>query len=376
MKTEMKRAAVSLAALTLAAGSAGAQSNLTLYGIVDAGAQWNEQYSASSGQQASAWSIESGYQSGSRFGLRGAEPLGGGWSTIFTLEGGFDATTGQSSQGGALFGRQVWAGLQARFGQIVAGRIPTPSSGTGSFDMFSAVDPFGAGFGINAIGSTFVAANALREDNAVLYATPSLGGFRGAAGYSFNRGGAESVPQDGNSRAATLAAAYGSGPIYIVATYDWLGYPAAGSTTANAGLPDEKLLQIGATWDLKLVKLYGAFASQSDISAVRAGVSIAPPSGLASYDNTAWMFGATVPLLGGQLMASYQDSNGSSTSYPTPTGTAVFDPDYSVWGLGYQYPFSRRTNWYAGYGHVSADGSLSSTQVARKQFGTGLRHRF
>ncbi len=210
----MKRSAISLALLALVCGSAQAQSSVTLYGIVDASVQWNKQYSSTSAQQESVWSIDSGYQSGSRFGLRGSESLGNGLTAIFTLEGGFDASTGQSTQGGLLFGRQAWAGLQGGWGSVAAGRIPTPSSGTGSFDMFGAVDPFTAGFGINAIGSTFVAANALREDNAVLYVTPLLGGLKAAAGYSFNRGGSETSPQGSNSDAVNLAASFSAGPFY------------------------------------------------------------------------------------------------------------------------------------------------------------------
>jgi GBP family porin len=372
----MKRSAIGLALLSIFCGGAAAQSNVTLYGIIDVSTQWNRQYSSGTQKQESAWSIDSGYQSGSRFGLRGTEALGRSLSAIFTLEGGFDASTGQSTQGGLLFGRQAWLGLQGGLGTVVLGRIPTPSSGTGSFDMFAAVDPFGAGFGVNAIGSTFVAANALREDNAVLYVTPSLGGLKGAAGYSFNRGGGETAPQGSNSPATALAASFGYGPFYVVATYDWLAYPDPGSTTANAGLPDEKLFQVGAAWDFKIIKLYGAYANQSNISAVRAGVSVAPPSGLASYDNTAWMLGATVPLFGGQLIGSYQRADADSQIYPTASGTATFEPDYSVYGLGYQYPMSRRTNWYLGYGQVSADGTLSPTQFDRKQFALGLRHRF
>src|SRR5512137_2819990 len=102
MEAQMKRsrawAAAVFAAGCLFAGAAGAQSSVTLYGIVDLGVQWNKQYSSSTSRQESAWSVDSGYQSGSRFGLRGTEALGRSLSAIFTLEGGFDATTGQSTQ--------------------------------------------------------------------------------------------------------------------------------------------------------------------------------------------------------------------------------------------------------------------------------------
>lgn len=372
----MKRSAAALAVLALLCGGAVAQSGVTLYGIVDVGAQWNKQYSSASNQQESVFSVDSGYQSGSRFGLRGSEPLGGGLAAIFTLEGGFDTSTGQSTQGGLLFGRQAWVGLQGGWGSLVAGRIPTPSSGTGAYDMWAAVDPFAAGFGINQSGSTFVAANALREDNAVLYVTPMLGGFKAAAGYSFNRGGSETAPQGSNSNAVNLAASFTSGALYAVVTYDVLGYPSASSVNGNAGKPDQKLLQVGGTFDLKVVKLHAAWANQGDISAVRAGVSIAPPTGVTAYDNQAWMAGISAPLAGGSLLASYQYANANSVSYGTATGTANFEPDYSVWGLGFAYPLSMRTNLYLGYGQVSAKGSLSSTQVDRQQSSLGLRHRF
>jgi predicted porin len=371
-----KKATVGLALLALSCGSALAQQGATMYGIIDVGVQWNKQYASSTSQQASVWSIDSGYQSGSRFGLRGSEPLGGTFAAIYQLEGGIDASTGQSTQGGTLFGRQAWAGLQGRLGQLVAGRLATPSSGTGSFDMWAAIDPFAAGFGVNQSGSTFVAANALREDNAVLYVTPALEGFKGAAGYSFHRVGSETAPQDSNSSATTLAASYGAGAIYVVVTYDILDYPAGGSSTANAGYPDEKLFQFGATLDLKVVKLHGAWADQSNISAVRAGVSIAPPPGVVAYDNQAWMAGVSAPLGPGLLMFSYQYANASSVGYVGANGPARFEPDYAVWGLAYTYSMSNRTNLYVGYGQVSAKGTLDTTQVDRQQAAFGLRHRF
>lgn len=366
----------SLALLALVCGGALAQQGRTFYGIIDVGLQWNKQFASATGQQASLWSIDSGYQSGSRFGVRGSEPLGGTFAAIYQLEGGFDASTGQSTQGGTLFGRQAWAGLQGRLGQLVAGRLATPSSGTGSFDMWAPVDPFAAGFGVNQSGSTFVAANALREDNAVLYVTPLLDRVKAAAGYSFNRGGSETAPQDSNSSATTLAASYSNGGIYAVVTYDTLRYPAGGSATANAGYPDEKLVQIGATLDLKVVKLHGAWADQSNISAVRAGVSIAPPPGVVAYDNQAWMAGVSMPVGRGSLMLSYQFANAGSVGYATSTGWATFEPDYSVWGLAYTYTMSKETNLYLGYGQVSAKGSLDPTQVDRQQAALGLRHRF
>ncbi len=80
-----------LIAAGTATGVASAQSDVTLYGIVDIGLQWNEQgvnvgsSSAPNYRQEGVWGINGGYQSGSRFGLRGSEALGNGLSAVFML---------------------------------------------------------------------------------------------------------------------------------------------------------------------------------------------------------------------------------------------------------------------------------------------------
>ena len=181
----MKKSLMALAVLGAMSSVATAQSSVTLYGIVDVGVQWNEQGVAQTGnttqpyKQDSTFGVNSGYQSGSRFGLRGSEALGSNWNAVFTLEGGYDVDTGMSGQGGRLFGRQAWAGLQhSAFGTFVLGRVATVSSGTGSFDLFASgagIDPFSTGWGINGLNSTFIPSAALREDNSILWAVATLG---------------------------------------------------------------------------------------------------------------------------------------------------------------------------------------------------------
>jgi predicted porin len=380
----MKKSLIALAVLGAMSGAASAQSSVTLYGIFDIGIQWNEQ-GAATGNAASPFAqedvfgVESGYQSGSRFGLRGSEALGRNWNAIFTLEGGYDGSTGQSGQGGRLFGRQIWAGLQhSGLGSFVAGRVATPSSGTGSFDLWGSVDPFATGWGINSLGSTFIPSNALREDNAVLWASPTWAGFKLAASYSFNVSGNEVVPSGNNTTGATLAANWTWGPLFLAATYDVIGKP----DNAPAGTADQKMTQLGATFDLKFLKIHGAYAIQDNIRFVQSGISggVFQPTGIVGYDNNAYMLGVTVPLFGGSLLASYQTADADSVV----TGTSVFEPDYNVWGIGYSYPFSRRTNMYIGYGQAEWDGTITTTPATvapsqrfdRSQFAIGLRHLF
>lgn len=364
-----------------------AQSSVTLYGIVDTGLQWNESgvnvgtSSAPNYRQEDTWGINSGYQSGSRFGLRGSEALFGSWAAVFTLEGGYDVDTGQSGQSGRLFGRQAWVGLQSRdLGTIAFGRIATPSSTTGSFDLWGAVDPFAGAWGINGIQNTFIASNSTRWDNSAIWASPTWAGFRLAAQYTFNVDGQETAPSGSNTSGYSLGANWTWGALFLAANYTVYSFADAGGSRAGAGNPDEKLLQLGGVFDFKFVKVHAAYASQDNIGTFQTANFPGFPVPVVPYDNSAYMLGVTIPMLGGNLRGSYQYSNADSIT----TATYAFEPDYSVWGIGFDYPLSRRTNLYIGYGQREWDGSLTSTPVQpspsartdRAQFALGLRHLF
>ncbi len=102
-----------LVTAALAATSAHAQSSVTLYGIIDAGISYANN-AARTGGNDSLVKYDDGVAQGSRWGLKGAEDLGGGLKAIFTLENGFNSGNGTLGQGGAMFGRQAFVGLARR----------------------------------------------------------------------------------------------------------------------------------------------------------------------------------------------------------------------------------------------------------------------
>ncbi|MCQ4438022.1 porin, partial [Clostridioides difficile] len=55
--------------------------------------------------------VGSGNLSGSRWGLRGTEDLGGGLKANCRLENGCNVANGARGQGGRMFGRSAWVGL-------------------------------------------------------------------------------------------------------------------------------------------------------------------------------------------------------------------------------------------------------------------------
>jgi len=107
----MKKTLVAIAALA----ATGAFAQATLYGKIDAslGSKKIEAAGAMVATAAEAGTnISSGVNSGSRWGLKGTEDLGGGMAANFVLESGFTVDDGKSAQGSRLFGygtdRRVW----------------------------------------------------------------------------------------------------------------------------------------------------------------------------------------------------------------------------------------------------------------------------
>ncbi|WP_221886459.1 porin [Klebsiella pneumoniae] len=103
-----------------------ADTSVTLYGVLDAGITHQRISGMWDGSPYSSKStgLLSGGQSGNRWGLKVTESLGNGTAAVVQLESGFELTTGESKQGGRLFGRQATLGLQNKsWGRIDVGRV-------------------------------------------------------------------------------------------------------------------------------------------------------------------------------------------------------------------------------------------------------------
>lgn len=106
-------------ALTAWAGSACAQS-VTLYGILDTGVEYINHANASGGSVVRMPSNTG--ELPSRWGIQGNEPLGNGYKAVFSLESGITVGTGALGQGGRLFGRQAYVGIDGPIGVLTFGR--------------------------------------------------------------------------------------------------------------------------------------------------------------------------------------------------------------------------------------------------------------
>lgn len=152
-------------------------STVTLYGLIDQGVQYLN--NAATGKTTSSnFKVGSGTAT-SYFGIRGSEDLGGGMRTIFDLQGGFSPNNGTSSQGGRLFGRQAYVGLDGKYGRLTFGRQYTMR-----FFATSPINPFGTGAqGITTLDNGIADA---RADNSISYRY-QYAGLEAGVNWSFGR---------------------------------------------------------------------------------------------------------------------------------------------------------------------------------------------
>ncbi len=306
----------------IVAGTAQAQSTVTLYGVVDANLEYanhvgNVPTSANGfrpGPGNNVFRLDSGGYSGSRWGLRGTEDLGGGLKSIFVLESGFSIDNGTSQQSGRLFGRQAFVGLQSPYGQISFGRQYT--------SMFEALANFApAAYATQYEPVVAMAGANFREDNTVKY-TGVFGPVTALAHWSFGTGLAlpptvgAPIILGGNGEVPgqfRRDSAYGAGLVYAAGSFAaTVGYdqfnptiaPAANPT--NAGSGTFKKASVAASYSFGAAKIMGGYRwgqnkdasgnvfMRDDFYWVGATYQVTPAIGLTleyNYDNLKSQFG-------------------------------------------------------------------------------------
>jgi len=202
----MKKSLLALAVLGAFAGTAYAQSSVTLYGIVDVGVNYIDNVTTGNDDAGNpigkpVWKIGTGGLQSSRWGLKGTEELSDGLKAVFQLESSFDG----------LFDRQAYVGLASEGGAVTLGRqsdsgadflMPVTFSGQGS-GMFSHVQN---------IDNT---AGRFRTDSSIKYTSADYNGLMFGGLYS--PGG---VPGDtSKSMAWSAGAGYENGPLQLGAAY-------------------------------------------------------------------------------------------------------------------------------------------------------------
>lgn len=344
----MKKTLIALAAVAAASASASAfaQSTVTLYGVVDMGYNTDKK---TAGANASKVTGLTSILSGSRFGFKGTEDLGGGLTANFVME----YSVAPDEEATSMKNRQSFAGLSGGFGTVNLGRQYT--------QIHNVQGAFDANDNATAAGWLGGGTSTVRQSNAIVYTTPTFSGFSAAV----ELGHAE-VPQTstvtGNAGNTTaLGLSYANGPLTVKAAVESikltaLSYTAPGEAAAAAlsnALATRKATSIGASYDLGVVKVMAVNTTAKAGSAADAGKV------------TTNNFGLSAPM--GAVTLNGTVSNGK---YIDSGAASVKTSGYQ---LGANYSLSKRTTAYALMGQGK---NKAATATKHDTLAVGVRHTF
>ncbi len=364
----MKKSIIAIAAaLAVFAGAAHADTSVNLYGLVDAGVTYVDNQATGANTHSSNVRMDSGVMNGNRWGLRGREELGNGLAGIFRVESGFSLDNGTSAQGGRLFGRQAFLGLDiADVGVVSFGR---------QYD-------FMANIGDNAImgnqyGTSYTENNfhyidrvgGARVDNSIKFSSANFGGFT----FGAMAGLGETAGNKAANRTVSAALGFKGVPnLAIDAAYTRIN----GSTGSNA---KGESYGIGATYDLGFGKVNG-------LATINKGKWNSVLDATLSAANTQKKFNSYE--LGYTHKFTPQVSAGIGYQYLDNRTTGQKKADMQGVSVAADYAFSKRTDAYGvvvyqkaksdGVNTLPVDitGSGASSDKDQMAVRVGVRHRF
>ena len=369
----MRKSLFALSILGTVAGTVHAQSAMTLYGILDEGLMINTNAkNVVNGKNVGGrqFSVDSnaGTQ-GSRWGMRGAEDLGGGMKAIFVLESGINVSTGAFGQGGTAFGRQAYVGLASNsLGSVTLGR------------QYDSINDYVGNYGFAAAygGSTTEHPGDLdnvnhtfRANSTIKYASPNFNGltFGGTASLG---GVAGEISQ---SSGYSLGANYGHGPVGIGIAYELFRNPSALGSILNSNASAATFNSLNSGY------LGTKPANSMQIITTGGSYRFGAATLGAVYSNTKYMNigafnGATATFNSYELNAFYRLTTALSLSgeYNYTKGNAVKgdigDQKYNQFSLLLDYALSKRTDVYLLGTFQSASGTSSTGAAAVADIGS------
>lgn len=351
---------------TSVAGTAYAQSNVTLSGAVDLA------LAHGSGSISNQNRMDSNDLGATKLSFKGFEDLGGGLKAGFWMEAGANADTGTgqntntnnqpsgaAGNGGLTFNRRSHVSLGGNWGEIRLGRDFKPQyMGLADFDPF---DVGGSGI-TEVLNSSIVGPTTVRASNSISYLyghgfnAAAIGygpeGFKGSGfqfhGMYFMGENPSGTPtsKDGNG--------YGARAVYSTGKFTISG--AVGGTSYAAG--DVRQNNAGASYDFGVVNVMGMYEWDKK-GAVRA---------------RGWLAGANVPVGVDTIRVAYSRYGTDAAGSPAAKKLAV----------GYLHPLSKRTTLYTAAAHVSNEGtsatalngSVTAPGQSSNGFDFGILHTF
>ncbi len=380
-KKIMKKTLAAVAVLGAFAGSALA-ADVTLYGKVDLGFHYTHE--DVDGVKSDNWSMESGQNSASRFGLKGTEDLGNGYTVGFQLEHGFSADKQEETK---LFSREMRLYVKSGFGEVGMGRFGALDSTTGSYGLIGGIT---ATTGIADVADvTLMMENTGRLANSIVYKSPKFAGVQLHAMASL--GG-----EDDNDEATHKTERYYG----VAATYDVDAFHSAlivsqtdyADEVRDAGADNELKVTAGASYDFGVTKAFVAgqyfdnaaaaytaghyaWANNGKKTGVDATLETVPEWTEQAertdlgYKGYGIVIGAKTPVFGGSLI--------TQVGYGEAEEVSDSAKESKAWNVGaiYEYSLSKRTIVYGALGYDYAE-DADKSETKHIQAGFGMIHNF
>lgn len=353
---------LAIAIVSTCTGAAHAQSNVTVYGLLDAGV-----VSERGCTGCPPTKLSSGVASGSRLGLRGSEALGGGNAAIFTLESGINVDTGTLDQNGRLFGRQAYVGVQGPLGSITLGR----QYNLQYLALADVGDPFKGGMAGSA--TNLVGYSSKRIDNAVQVASADLNGLSAIASYGFGEVSGDAAA----NRAWGVSVGLERGPLTVRAAYQNRNLAGIMPSMPMGNSMEARNAILAANLKLGIATAYAAYSANrgwgssplwNPDNPYSASMATTP-----STDSRDVLAGLAVPVGATTLLASFIHKNDRDLA----------NRDADQLAFGASYTISPRTDFYAAWSHIKNKrgagytvGNASETGAGSKAINIGMRHSF
>ncbi|HZT55973.1 MAG TPA: porin [Burkholderiaceae bacterium] len=321
----MKKSLLALAVLGAFAGVASAQSSVTLYGTVDLAAR----YVKNDGQSRRLSMANSGLNS-SQLVFSGKEDLGGGLWAGFNLNTGVAADTGNPAGGSQFWNRRSTVSLGGGFGEIRLGRDYSVTFWNQT--IFDAFGTNGVGDSTHVSQFSAMQPSFVRTANMISYLLPSnIGGIYGQFQAAASEGANSNAGRYIGGRVGFAAGPFDIAGAFAEQRYDLLGKP------------QQKIFNIGASYDLSVAKLMGYYERDT----------LSYP-GFDKKENR-FALSAVIPVGQGEIHVGGERSK-------LKNAVANTSNTITQYSAGYVYNLSKRTALYTTVSRLK-NGSLSQAQV-------------
>jgi len=387
----MQKKIIALAIAGLASTTAFAQTNVTIYGVIDTTFDVVQRSSSNDVVMTGAAAVfpatttasaaDNDYRfkrvsfNSSYLGFKGTEALGNGLSAIFQLEMGVSPDAGAALS----LSRDSYGGITGGFGTIVLGQLTGPTRALGAaVDVNAGATGIGANSGLigkfgnhltnfvgDGVSGNYAPSAATRSQvqnsifdtrwkNAIAYVSPNFSGLTATAAYVANENKADNVV---DTSGYDIGLNYANGPAMAGITYNDVrvrnaaaasdGSATAARAVTYGGVPVSALgtriratdLRVGGSFDFKVVK----------VAALYDRVKFKNEQGADEAQNV-WGIGATVPIGNGRIIGQFYKAN--DISHTSDTGA-------KLWEIGYVHSLSKRTEVRAVYARLSNDDAVN-----------------